>query len=760
MNVLRRLPLACLAAALVAACAAASGLAVPARAFAAAASGGAKDDAPVVVIGMTGLTWGDISDEATPNLHAFAEKSAGANLVVRTVTETTCPAQGWMGLGAGMRLPRPASGCVAPLRTGRAALAGFPEETAAMPPEARASFGSIAEGLDPKQVLAIGDGAALALADDKGRVRARIPELSGDGARSASAVAQAYSASGGAQARLVVADLGSVLGSKAWPENTRASKLEAIASFFTAPRTEPTTAMRAEIARIDAAFGRLLSAIDAEAPNSKILVASVADRQPERPSLQFFAARGLDGKASLPALVASASTQTAGLVQLTDLAPTVRLLSGASPASRAGNGQAPLVASRPATDLPRELADAAARALQANACVGPFFTVLLVLAVASVACATRALRREAASARQLQRTAELGAFAAAVPVASILANLVPWWRSGHPRATLAAAIATIAALIALAATSRRSCARPGTVMASVGGLGFAVLGLDLLAARLAHATSLQTASMLGTRPQTGFRFYGMANLTFATFAAGLVLLLAVAAARLKAAGRTRDAGILVVTLGTLAALADGLSLVGADFGGPPAIVAATGLMFLVATDRPRTVARLALIGLLALASSILFVLLDSLLPASRQSHLGNLVPSAQNGSLGTIVARKLSLLAFGLPWPVALAALAAILVLAAFALRSLRSGRLAALGFLRPAPAAHVESSAGLLHETIRLASIGLAAVLAVSFAMNDSGLAIPLTGLAVALPAIGADRALQARRAALSGAGLNPERH
>ncbi|EJF43665.1 hypothetical protein HMPREF1318_1039, partial [Actinomyces massiliensis F0489] len=69
---------------------------------------------PVVVLGTVDLTWADLlaaSDSDDPSLSsaakallAYAGAGRPVNLVTRTVGERTCPADGWLTLGAGARV--------------------------------------------------------------------------------------------------------------------------------------------------------------------------------------------------------------------------------------------------------------------------------------------------------------------------------------------------------------------------------------------------------------------------------------------------------------------------------------------------------------------------------------------------------------------------------------------------------------------------------------------------------------------------------
>lgn len=46
---------------------------------------------PLVVIGFSGVLWKNVTPELMPHLYRFIDDVAGANIVVRTVGETTCP---------------------------------------------------------------------------------------------------------------------------------------------------------------------------------------------------------------------------------------------------------------------------------------------------------------------------------------------------------------------------------------------------------------------------------------------------------------------------------------------------------------------------------------------------------------------------------------------------------------------------------------------------------------------------------------------
>src|SRR5438445_3032451 len=77
----------------------------------------APDAAPVVVLGVSGLTWSEVSASATPALWGLVGDSAVAAVSVRTVAVVGCAADGWLTLNTGVRTDAPrgeGGGCVAP----------------------------------------------------------------------------------------------------------------------------------------------------------------------------------------------------------------------------------------------------------------------------------------------------------------------------------------------------------------------------------------------------------------------------------------------------------------------------------------------------------------------------------------------------------------------------------------------------------------------------------------------------------------------
>ncbi|HEV2087254.1 MAG TPA: hypothetical protein VGR21_02970, partial [Cryptosporangiaceae bacterium] len=71
----------------------------PSPAVAAPAPGDTADH--VVVVGLAGLRWTDVTQHGTPTLSRTADQGSVGALSTRSAPEVTCPAEGWLTLGAG-----------------------------------------------------------------------------------------------------------------------------------------------------------------------------------------------------------------------------------------------------------------------------------------------------------------------------------------------------------------------------------------------------------------------------------------------------------------------------------------------------------------------------------------------------------------------------------------------------------------------------------------------------------------------------------
>ena len=137
----------------------------------------------VVIVGLSGLRWSDVSQASTPTLWRLAGQGSVGNLVDYAVKPLTCPADGWLTLNAGTRaqsdhtnadcgtfpavLPA-GSGATVP---GLPALISYNQQFHNNP-----DWGLLAGAASC--ATAVGPGAALALADPAGHVASYLPAVS------------------------------------------------------------------------------------------------------------------------------------------------------------------------------------------------------------------------------------------------------------------------------------------------------------------------------------------------------------------------------------------------------------------------------------------------------------------------------------------------------------------------------------------------------------------------------------------------------
>jgi len=245
------------------------------------------------------VSWKDVTADTAPNLYRFGKQASTADLVVRTINETTCPTEGWLTLGAGQRTIDDAPACRPP--KARSRWTELVEVNSASKYHAR--LGRLGKALRNAKTTAIGPGAAMALTDPKGRLRADYADLapipgsvrgtSAGAADDSGAAAKAYLEKA-AGSKVTVVDLGAVRRPESQLSASgggRPGFWRRLGGFFA---SEPSASrdVTAQISALDARFASLLRAIREKDPKATVLAASLADSQSSRPSLGYFAAAG------------------------------------------------------------------------------------------------------------------------------------------------------------------------------------------------------------------------------------------------------------------------------------------------------------------------------------------------------------------------------------------------------------------------------------------------------------------------------------
>ena len=367
----------------------------------ASASHSSSRPAPVVVLATNNLTWADLQEQASregagassdssgvgsaaDRLLAFAQRGEPMNLSVRTPADRTCPADAWLTLGRGRRASavEAAASCAGP--------------TAAIP-RSTPLVGALGQDVS---VQAVGPGTQLATGAPGGSANRPAPV--------APSVADALVA----DADLTIVDTAS--------------------------------AASTDTERIAALDEALRMVQEQSRPGTRIIVASLADDEAPGPQVAVLPAGTRSARGTSGGLVVGDSTHQAGLVQLTDLTPTlVSALGGRrDPAfdghaltlpetGRAGVATAGAGAATGDARISR-LADDALHARASQATVMRAGALLMGLAVALLVWAAVALRAPKASRREAlrRRVTWVAVYLSGLPTALLLVNAAPWWRVG------------------------------------------------------------------------------------------------------------------------------------------------------------------------------------------------------------------------------------------------------------------------------------------------------------------------------------------
>jgi len=558
----------------------------------------------VVVVGISGLRWSDVSATATPTLWRLAGQGSAGSLVDYAVKPLTCPADGWLTLNAGARAQSDhtdascgafpavvASGAGAQV-PGLPALESYNNQFHNTP-----SWGLLSRE-SPGCSTAVGPGAALALADSSGRVASYLPS---PGNITAGVLSRCP---------LTVVDLGN-LGS--------------------AERGPVLASADSELARIVA---------DLPAGTTLLVTAPGATTKPAHLQLAL-----VSGPGYRAGLLDAASTRQPGLVVLTDLTPTVlgwlgQLPSGSVLSSLSGaqitRGDRGALGPTVRSLVGRDTAEQVWRSTHSEFFWAYALADILVMAAIGLAfwgAAPEVRRRRA----RWWRVA--GVFAVSVPVGTFLANLVPWWLFAHPAVWLYAVAAAWAAVIGAAALFGPWRPDPLGPFGVICLLTVVVLGIDVMT-----GSRLQLETPFGLSVLEAGRFYGIGNEALGIY--GITGLLAAAWLALLALRRypssRRLAVAVVAVVALFAVFASGWPGFGGKVGGTIAMVPCF-LLLAGAVAGIRLNWRLVLlVAVSGLALFAIFALISYFTPVTGKSDIGSFAGSSLHGHSGGLLLRKIN----------------------------------------------------------------------------------------------------------------------
>ena len=622
----------------------------------AAAKPGPAVSPHVVIVGLSGLRWADVSASATPALWAMARAGSPGSLVTFAVGPHTCPADAWLTLNGGDRAqaphtstgPCPALPAVT-VQPGQAGVPG-PARVASMPSlisynhtlNYSPRWGLLASAAGRGScATAVGPGAALALAGPAGNVGSYLPAVSG--------ISRAVLA----RCPLTVVDLGSLPG----------------ASGHGGARAAALRDADAEIA-----------AITAELPAGTTLMVAGLGSTTLPPHLQAVV---ISGPAYRSGQLDAPSTRQAGMVVLTDLTPTVLGWRGrprpvglpGSQITRAGRGAlAPTLRGLVGQDSTAQVW-MSTHEIFFWIYVAVDLVVFIGIGLLFWGGQPDRRRRRAA----LWRLA--GTIAGAVPAGSFLANLVPWWLMSHPaiwQYGLTVAWTAAVSAIALAGPWRRDPFGPPGAVAAMTVL---IVGLDVIT-----GSRLQLGSPFGLSVLEGGRFYGIGGAGIGLYAVCAVIAIAWVGNTLLRPARSpaldphlpaldpdpsasdppaldrapgglnagtaghgrpspdgRGRALLAASAGALfAVIACGWPEFGAKVGGTIAIVPCALLLLMAMAGSRITVRRVAVVLGSGVALFAVFAVINYLIPATGQSDIGSFAGNLVHGHSGGLLLRKLT----------------------------------------------------------------------------------------------------------------------
>ncbi|MCA1782594.1 MAG: hypothetical protein LC679_10595 [Intrasporangiaceae bacterium] len=668
---------------------------VPTRAAAPAQDG---PTGATVLVGTGGIIWSDVDRDTTPRLWELLRDGSGAALTVRSVNTSTCPVDAWLGVSAGERAAAPAATgnprraswepCPDPAPVVDGVVSEWDEYLeAAAQLRFNSTLGTLGDAAADQGVCisAVGPGAALGAARGDGtseRVAAYDPAT----------LPQALTS-----CPITLVDVGSL--SQSLPDQARTDAL-----------TE-----------IDTRIGAVL---DAAPAGANVIVASMADDGTQS-RLRMAVATGPGFGAGL---LLSPSTRQPGLVVNNDLTSSVLGLTGLE-VPRSVNGgvltseAAPVNSEELAQERLQDLVDYDLASHKIRSLVPPFFQAfvygqLVIYALVLLVWKGKLGSRETRG-RWLGLARVVAISAAAVPAATFLANLIPWWRTSWPMLAVVVSVATWTAIIAVLALCGPWGSSGLGPVAVVSAVTVLVLGIDVMT-----GSRLQLSSLMGLQPAIGGRYFGLGNVPFALFITSAIFLATVVANAYLTRGRRKAAAWAAGLILTAALIVNGAPMWGADAGGPLSLTPAIAFLVLTILGIKITWQRWILLFAATGAIFLSVAFLDSLRPLESQSHLGRFIGSISDGNALDIIVRKaeqnwnvltgnytLTLLV-----PFALA-----FVIYVLARETSWGSRALQRSFDR--------------YPALRPGLLTTLLALTVGFFVNDSGVAIPAVGATIAVP-------------------------
>lgn len=598
-------------------------------------------DAPgVLFLGMSGLKPSDLDLQGN-QLGEMLVPFTFSALSTRSFRIYTCPTEGWMQLRArgdvadeeGRRLAKTVGSQCLGMKLvkgdGTAVQTPVPVEPAAATPLPKSAAVTYAQfkgrtenitwptrGIFATDAWAVGRNAGIPLANRRGQVAhwqplPVIPEME---RINPSALDSLYNERTGAGARAALdakaqqpaLPLGKTLKNRmalesAWQKLLAAAPSDVVVDLDTVDtavlnQNTYDTAKTLSLQQLAA----ILSANQSAAHPRPVIIASLGDFEGAR-SLQLLAAQtpglALTGRESAAAsdagtagagVLYTSTTRAAGLATLADVRGLVlnartyldpKLVPPANitlPELKVN----PVASVAEACSVITEQQRHASSALRANSRWYQVFHLLSYLAIGALiiwAFASRGSRRLANSWWVVRL---LGLIAFAMLPAALILNWIPWWNLPGTDSTVGAIAVALALTAVIAAALVGILWRSPHAVSILAGISFFILALDIVLGSAHQRNGFMGSLVLSSR-----RYYGISNRTYIILIVGALLALLPVLQRFW--GQRRAAWV-TAGLGVAVLLIDALPGWGADFGGPPGIILAFGIVALMAAGvQPR-----------------------------------------------------------------------------------------------------------------------------------------------------------------------------
>ncbi len=352
----------------------------------------------------------------------------------------------------------------------------------------------------------------------------------------------------------------------------------------------------------------------------------------------------------------SPSTKRVGLVDITDIAPTIAALRG-EPRPAEASGHALRLSNQP-VDVDSLIADNDVATFYEK--LRPWFIAAHAIAglIAAVVVGTLSSR-----GRYPRHQAKLGVVLVSIPLATYLVRWVVGSRDVHIllwSALLVAGIGMIASMSGLGARNAL------VAMSRVLGLTVALMVGDLLT-----GSNLQNGGIFGSSPIFGARYFGLGNPAAALLLSATVLW---ASIHVHLSADRRDGLMRSAAVFAVVGIAAGLPGLGSDVGGLLSF-SIVGVLTIASLATRRIAWRTIGFGsIAAIAALTAAALIDGQRSRDSQTHLGQLVTNVRDDGLSAltdVVARKLdtNLFGYGFPFTLVIVACFAALLYALIATR-------------------------------------------------------------------------------------------